>query len=134
MSRKLLLCALLGLLLVARPAWAEEEEEEQEDGVDEKDVVVITDKSIKGLLKKHKFALVGGVGSGHAAPPAPAQLTSRAPGGRQALTVPPLPPCRLSSTPPVSAGRGQRPRRGPAAACRSQRLRLPRPPPPPLCR
>lgn len=45
---------LLGCLLLASPfAHAADDEK-----VDEKDVVVLTDKNFKNTLKKHKYALV----------------------------------------------------------------------------
>ena len=55
-----LICLFLGLLLVAAPLPAKAGGGGGDDGpaVDEKDVVVLTEKNFDKLVKKSKFALV----------------------------------------------------------------------------
>ncbi len=67
MSRYQLLALLFGLLLVSAPFVRADDEYEGDEGEDEegappssdeKDVVVLTTKNFKDLIKKHKYVLV----------------------------------------------------------------------------
>ena len=60
MPRNLLLCALLGSLLLLTAPFAVVS---AEDDVDEKDVVVLTDKNFDKTIKGAKFALVSPPGA-----------------------------------------------------------------------
>ena len=95
MKRITLLVALLGLLLVAAPHLAAAHEEEgEDDGVDEKDVVVLTDKNFDAEMKKAKFALVGGRGGDWSVRDGAPRRDRRSHRAHR-------PPCRSSSTLPV---------------------------------